>query len=103
MFYETTSEVKAAICQVRPLFAKGTYFSNPKPDVNESDLDKSQTVPNDLKKLNDVIEFGVFNKKLYDKVHLKVTDIDVKVSNANKLVSKSQWNAYKQNLVKEPV
>ena len=64
IFYETTSEVKSAICDVRSLFAKGTYFSNPKPDVNESDLDKSLTVPNDLEKLNDIIEFGVFNKKL---------------------------------------
>ena len=50
-----------------------------------------KTVSNDPSKLNDVIEYDVVNKKLHDKLDLKVTDIESKVSNANKLVNKSQW------------
>ena len=43
------------------------------------DIDKAETVPTDLSKLNVVIGNDVFKKTVYDKLVTKVNDIDIKV------------------------
>ena len=63
-------ELKAAASAHTTLFAKTTDLNNPKADVSKSDLDSSQTV------LGYIVVHDVFKKIFFDKLDLKVKEIE---------------------------
>ena len=47
-----------------------------KAEVDKLDIDKLASVPNDLSKLSDVVKNDVVKKVVYDKLVVKVNNID---------------------------
>ena len=63
-------ELKAATSSNTTLFAKATDLNNLKTDVSKSGLDSLQTV------LGYIVVHDVFNKIFFDKLDLKVKEIE---------------------------
>ena len=58
-------------------FALKTNFTSLKTEVDKLDIGKLTTVPADLSKLSDLVENEVVKKAVYDKLAVKVNNIDL--------------------------
>ena len=68
-------------------FALKTNLSSLKTEVDKLDINKLATVPVDLSKLSNVVKNDVVEKTVYDKLVVKVDNIDT-----NNLVLKTNFN-----------
>ena len=68
-------------------------LANLKAEVDKLDIDKLVPIPVDLSKLSDVVNNGVVKKDVYDKLVIKVNNIDTSDS-----VLKTKYNTDKTEL-----
>ena len=73
-------------------------FNNLKRKVDEIDIDKLKILPLDLKNLSNVVSREVLEKKLYNKVNLKVNNSESRNVDASTLIQINQYNIDKQKL-----
>ena len=73
-------------------------FNNLKRKVDEIDIDKLKILPLDLKNLSNVVSREVLEKTLYNKVNLKVNNLESRNVDASTLIQINQYNIDKQKL-----
>ena len=74
--YATKLDIKNISHDDTSSFALKTNLANLKSEVNKLDIDKLVLVPTDLSKLSNVVKNDVVNKDVYDKLVVKVNEID---------------------------
>ena len=74
-----------------------TSLNNLKTKIDDLDVGKLKTVPIDLKKLGDVVSNQVVKKTVYNKVNMKVNNLEKKIRDASTLIHTNQYNKEKQN------
>ena len=74
--YVTKADIKNISHVDTSSFALKTNLANLKSEVNKLDIDKLVLVPTDLSKLSNVVKNDVVNKDVYDKLVVKVNEID---------------------------
>ena len=74
--YVTKADIKNISHVDTSSFALKTNLANLKSEVNKLDIDKLVLVPTDLSKLSNVVKNDVANKDVYDKLVVKVNEID---------------------------
>ena len=74
--YATKDDIKNITHVDTSSFALKTNLANLKSEVNKLDIDKLVLVPTDLSKLSNVVKNDVVNKDVYDKLVVKVNEID---------------------------
>ena len=74
--YETKTDLKNVTHVDTSSFALKTNLANLKTEVDKLDIDKLKPVPTDLSKLNNVVKNDVVKKDIYDKLVIKVNNID---------------------------
>ena len=77
-------------------FALKTNLANLKTEVDKLDIDKLAPVPVGLSKLSDVVKNDVVKKTVYDKLAVKVNNIDT-----NDFVLKTKYQTDKTELEKK--
>ena len=74
--YATKTDLKNVTHVDTSSFALKTNLANLKTEVDKLDIDKLAPVPVDLSKLSDVVKNDVVQKTVYDKLVVKVNNID---------------------------
>ena len=74
--YATKTDLKNVTHVDTSSFALKTNLGNLKTEVDNLDIDKLAPVPLYLSKLKDVVKNDVFKKTAYDKLVVKVNNID---------------------------
>ena len=74
--YATKADIKNITHVDTSSFALKTNLVNLKSEVDKLDVDKLKPVPTDLSKLSDVVKNDVVKKTDYNKLVIKVNDID---------------------------
>ena len=85
--YATKKEINDITHVDTSNFALKTNLANLKTEVDKLDIGKLATVPVDLSKLSNVVKNEVVKKTVYDKLVVKVNNIDT-----NDFVLKSNFN-----------
>ena len=85
--YATKDDIKNITHVDTSSFALKTNLANLKTEVDKLDIDKLATVPVDLSKLSSVVKNDVVKKTVYDKLVVKVANID-----ASALVKKTDYS-----------
>ena len=65
--------------------------------VDNLDVGKLKTCPVDLKKLSDVVSKEIVKSTKFNKLNLKVCDLETKIPDASTLIQTNQYNAFKQS------
>ena len=109
--YATKADIKNISHVDTSNFALKTNLANLNTKVDKLDIDKLKPLPTDLSKLSNVVKNGVVKKDVYDKLVVKVNNIDTsgfvlktkydtdkselenKISDTSGLVKKSDYNA----------
>ena len=94
--YVRKTDLKNATHVDTSSFALKTNVANLKTEFDKLDIDKLESVPVDLSKLSDVVKNDVVKKDVYDKLLVKVDDID-----NSDFVLKTNYNADKTKLEKK--
>ena len=76
-------------------------LNNLKTKLDDVDFDKLKIVPVDLKRLSDVVSKEVVKKTKYDKLNMKLNNLEKKIIDAFPLIIINQYNTDKQNLEKK--
>ena len=76
-------------------------FNNLKTKVNDLDVGKLKIVTVDLKRLSDLVSEEVVKTTKYNKLNLKVNNIENKVPDVSTLIHINQYNTDKQGLEKK--
>ena len=74
--YATKTDLKNITHVDTSSFALKTNLANLKTEVNKLDIDKLAPVPAYLSKLSDVVKYDVVKTTVYDKLMVKVNNID---------------------------
>ena len=74
--YATKADIKNISHVDTSSFALKTNLANLKTEVDKLDIDKLAPVPVDLSKLSDVVKNDVVQKTVFDKLVVKVNNID---------------------------
>ena len=74
--YATKADIKNVSHVDTSSFALKTNLANLKTEVDKLDIDKLAPVPVDLSKLSDVVKNDVVQKTVFDKLVVKVNNID---------------------------
>ena len=74
--YATKSDIKNISHVDTSSFALKTNLANLKTEVDKLDIDKLVQIPVDLRKLSDAVKNDVVKKTVYDKLVVKVNNID---------------------------
>ena len=88
--YVTKTDLKNVTHVDTSSFALKTNLTNLKPEIDQLNIDKLAPFPVDLSKLNDVVKNDVVKKTVYDKLVVKVNNIDT-----SDFVSKNKYNTEK--------
>ena len=91
--YVTKADIKNISHVDTSSFALKTNLANLKSEVNKLDIDKLVLVPTDLSKLSNIVKNDVVNKDVYDKLVVKVNEIDT-----SDFVLKTQYDTGKSEL-----
>ena len=91
--YATKADIKNITHVDTSSFALKTNLSSLKTEVDKLDIDKLVPVPTDLSKLSHVVKNHVFKKAVYNKLVVKVDNIDT-----NAFVSKTKYDTDKAEL-----
>ena len=91
--YATKTDLKNVTHIDTSSFALKTNLANLKTEVDKLDIDKLAPVPVDLSKLSDVVKIDVVKKTVYDKLVVKVNNIDT-----SDFVLKTKYNTGKTEL-----
>ena len=94
--YATKADIKNISHVDTSSFALKTNLANLKTEVDKLDIDKLAPVPVDLSKLSDVVKNDVAKKTVYDKLAVKVNNID-----SSAFVLKLKYQTDKTELEKE--
>ena len=94
--YATKTDLKSVTHVDTWSFALKTNFVSLKTEVDKLDIDKLAPVPVDLSKLSDVVKNDVAKKTVYDKLAVKVNNID-----SSAFVLKLKYQTDKTELEKE--
>ena len=78
-----------------------TGLNNVFKKLGDLDVDKWKTIPEDSKKLSDVVNKEVVKNTVYIKLNTKVNNLVNKAPDASILIQSSQCNADQQNLEKK--
>ena len=91
--YSTKADIKNISNVDTSSFALKTNLANLKTEVDKLDIDKLVPVPVDLSKLSDVVKNDVVKKDAYDKLVIKVDNVDT-----SGFVLKTQYETDKSEL-----
>ena len=75
-YYATNTNIKNISHVDTSSFALKTNLANLKTEVDKLDIDKLVPIPVDLSKLSDVVKNDVVKKAVYDKLTIRVNNID---------------------------
>ena len=76
-------------------------LNNLKTKVHDLDVDKLKTVHMDLKKIMDIVSKKVVKNTKFNKLNMKVSILENKISDATTLILINQYNIDKQTLGKK--
>ena len=99
--YVTKTDLKGATDIDTSTLASKTNLAGSKTKVKNLYVDKTKIVSVDLIKLRNLVDTDVVKKTVYDKLVIKVKDIDTKIPSISGLVIKTQHDSDKQGLVKK--
>ena len=99
--YVTKTDLKGATDIDTSTLASKTNLAGSKAKVKNLYVDKTRIVSVDLIKLRNLVDTDVVKKTVYDKLVIKVKDIDTKIPSISGLVIKTQHDSDKQGLVKK--
>ena len=88
--YATKADLKNATGVDTSKFAKKVDLASLKSEIYKLDVDKLETTPVDLKRLNDVVDKEVVKKDMYDEFIKKVNAIQT--NDTSDLVKKTDYN-----------
>ena len=94
--YATKTDLKNVTHINTSSFALKTNFPSLKTEVDKLDIDKLVPAPVDLSKLSNFVKNDVVRNVVYDKLTVKVNNIDT-----SDLVSKTKYQTYKTELEKK--
>ena len=94
--YATKTDIKNIVLVDTSSFTLETNLSSLKTEVDKLGIDKIVPVPTDLSKLGNIVKNDVVKKTLYDKLIVKVDDIDT-----NDFVLKTKYQTDKTELEKK--
>ena len=66
-----------------------------KTKIEDLDVGKLETVPIDLKKINDIVSKEVVKKIVYGTKNMKVNNLEKKFADVSNLIQINQWNTDK--------
>ena len=78
--YATKTDLKNVTHVDTSIFAVKANLANLKTEVDKLNIDKLAPVPFGLSKLSDVVKNGVVKKTMYDKLDVKVINIDTSIT-----------------------
>ena len=94
--YVTKTDLKNVTHVYTSSFALKTNLANLKPEIDKLNIDKLAPFPVDLSKLSDVVKNDVVKKTVYDKLVVKVNNIDT-----SDFVLKTKSNTDKTDIEKK--
>ena len=78
-----------------------TILNNLKTKVDDLDVENLKTVRVDLKKLRDVVSKEVVKKTMYNKLNMKINNLENKIRDATTFIHINHYNTDKHNLEKK--
>ena len=96
LIYATKTDLKNVTHVDTSSFALKTNIANLKTEVDKLDIEKLAPVPVDLSKVSDVVKNDFVKKDVYDKLVVKVNNIDT-----SDFVLKTKYNTGKTELEKK--
>ena len=78
-----------------------TVLNNLKTKVDDLDVENLKTARVDLKKLKDVVSKEVVKKTMYNKLNMKINNLEKKIRDATTFIHINQYNTDKHNLEKK--
>ena len=96
LIYATKTDLKNVTHVDTSSFALKTNLANLKTEVDQLDIEKLAPVPVDLSKVSDVVKNDFVKKAVYDKLVIKVNNIDT-----SDFVLKTKYNTGKTELEKK--
>ena len=90
--YATKTDLKNVTHVDTSGFALKTNLANFKTEVDKLNIEKLVPVPTDLSKLSNVVKYDVVKKSVYDKLVIKVNNIDT-----SDFVLKTKYQTDKKN------
>ena len=73
-----------------------TSLNNLNTKVDDSDVGKFKTAPEDLKKLSDSVDNEVAENTKFNALEAKVNDLEKKIPDTTTLIHLNQYNTYKE-------
>ena len=78
-----------------------TFLNNLTTNVDDLDVGKLKTIPIDPKNLSNVVNKKIYKKTKFNKVNMKVNNLENKIPDASTLIQTNQYNPNKINLEKK--